>query len=506
MQFAVQGAVLDDQRQARGQVRLHRGERGAQRQRREPLAQAQALAAGDEQAGGDLLGQVQHPQRIARGDGAHADLVLVVALGGAAEDRGRHGLLERLRGPGGHADLQRLQAVIDRRALAAGAGQVGRQAVVVARVHQQRQLAVQQVGQVGDGRLQRIHRHRDMAAVEMAAMQHALANRIDQRVVVGAVELVLDQLPQPGQRVFHDADDVRRAAQRVAILQPLLVARGAVARQVAAQALRHALLAGMRLGGEERLVEVVRVARAGDHVHRGDAGGQVGQVLGALEGQAGQSGHDGRAVHDRQAFLGAQPQRRRAHGPQRVGGRQGLAVDADLALAAQHGGQVGQRGQVAAGADRAFARDQRQDVVAQQALDLAQQVQAHARQALAQRGQARAQHGARLGRRQQRAGADAVVGVEVMRQFRHQRRGHGHGAGIAVAGGDAVDHAVLGQQPGDEVGAGLDARLEGAIAAQFGRGLAPRQGADVLDAQAAAVKQDGRHGGRAGRGPRRHRS
>jgi hypothetical protein len=52
--------------------------------------------------------------------------------------------------------------------------QVLRQAVVVTRVDQQGQLAVQQVGEVGDRRLQRVHRDRDVAAVEVAAVQHQL--------------------------------------------------------------------------------------------------------------------------------------------------------------------------------------------------------------------------------------------------------------------------------------------------------------------------------------------
>jgi hypothetical protein len=53
-----------------------------------------------------------------------------------------------------------------------GAGQVLRQAVVVSAVDQQRELAVHQVGEIGDGRFQGVHGEGDMAAVEMAAVQH----------------------------------------------------------------------------------------------------------------------------------------------------------------------------------------------------------------------------------------------------------------------------------------------------------------------------------------------
>jgi hypothetical protein len=46
-----------------------------------------------------------------------------------------------------------------------------------ARVDQQRQLAVHQVGEVGHRGLQRVHRHRDVAAVEVPAVQHPPASR-----------------------------------------------------------------------------------------------------------------------------------------------------------------------------------------------------------------------------------------------------------------------------------------------------------------------------------------
>ena len=53
------------------------------------------------------------------------------------------------------------------------AGQVGRQAVVVAGVDQQRHLAIQQVGHVGHGVFHAVHREGDVAAIEMAAVQDA---------------------------------------------------------------------------------------------------------------------------------------------------------------------------------------------------------------------------------------------------------------------------------------------------------------------------------------------
>ena len=223
----------------------------------------------------------------------------------------------------------------------------------------------------------------------------------------------------------------------------------------------------------------------------GDARRQPAQVIGAAPGQAGQRGHHRGAVHDRQSFLGPQLQRRQAVFGQGFGGGPHPAAVQDLAFAAQHRGHVGKRGQVTAGADRTFGRDQRQDVVFKQGLQLAQQAQADARHALRQRGQARDQHGAGFFGVQETAQANAVVGVQAMRQFGDLGRRDHHRARIAVAGADAVDGAVFGDQAVDELGAAVDARLEAGLVRQPAAGIAAGQVGHVLDAQRAAVDVEG---------------
>jgi hypothetical protein len=83
----------------------------------------------------------------------------------------------------------------------------------------------------------------------------------------------------------------------------------------------------VRLGGEQALVEVLRVALQRDHVERGDARGQLQQVVGAGEGQAGQAGHHRGAVHQRQGFLGPQHQRGPAQFAVHVGGLAAFATE-----------------------------------------------------------------------------------------------------------------------------------------------------------------------------------
>ena len=195
-QLAFQGTVLDYRREVGGQLLAHGSQRRGDVVLAGALAQPHALVGGQQCGGGDLFGQLQTAQGVAGGDGAHAHLVLVVAFGGAREHAGRQGVFQRLGGPGAGTDLYGFEAVVDHRRLRWRAGQVARQAVVVAGVDQQSELAIEQVGDVADQVLQAVHGEGDMAAVEVPAVQGALGFGVEQRVVVGAVQLDLDELPQ----------------------------------------------------------------------------------------------------------------------------------------------------------------------------------------------------------------------------------------------------------------------------------------------------------------------
>ena len=62
----------------------------------------------------------------------------------------------------------------------------------------------------------------------------------------------------------------------------------------------------MGLGEEKPLIEMPAVAVQNIGGHRGDGGGPAAEAAGAVVGDAGQAGHDAGAVHQGQAFLGAQ--------------------------------------------------------------------------------------------------------------------------------------------------------------------------------------------------------
>ncbi|MNF96344.1 hypothetical protein D3C84_791310 [compost metagenome] len=141
-----------------------------------------------------------------------------------------------------------------------------------------------------------------------------------------------------------------RAAQGITVLQAMQWCGRRVDGQVLAQPRGDLHLPRVRLGGEQALVEVFRIALQGDHIQRRDAGGQLQQVVGAGVGQAGEAGHDRGTVHQRQGFLGTQHQWLPAELAVHVRGGAALTVEQHVTLAGQGRGHIGQRRQVTAGA------------------------------------------------------------------------------------------------------------------------------------------------------------
>ncbi len=76
-----------------------------------------------------------------------------------------------------------------------------------------------------------------------------------------------------------------------------------------------------------------------------------------------------------------------------------------------------------------------------------------------------------------------MEGVKVAWQGFYVLQGHGDHTGIAVAGGDAIDHAFLVQQRIQEAGAAFDTLAVRPIVLQGYRGTAFGQGQDVFDHQ-----------------------
>jgi hypothetical protein len=104
----------------------------------------------------DVLRELDDGSGIAGGYRAHAHFVLIVRLGGAGEDARRVGDLERLGCHRRAAELHPLETVVQARlgaVLVAERDQVRSQARVELLVHDQLELPVHQVAEVGYGDL-----------------------------------------------------------------------------------------------------------------------------------------------------------------------------------------------------------------------------------------------------------------------------------------------------------------------------------------------------------------
>jgi hypothetical protein len=208
-----------------------------------------------------------------------------------------------------------------------------------------------------------IHRNRQRLAVKVAAGEHLdRAGRLideQQRIVRHRIQFDLHCPACIGDGVAHGAMHLRNAAQRVGVLHVgrVSVAGEFAAGQQFAQISRAVDLAwegaqcvDARIESQRRAVQRLQAQAAGDV-------GDAAQGARPPRFERAQRRHHGRAVGERQSFFGGQRRRRQSFGRQRGGADQHCAIDLGLAHPDQHQRHVRQRRQVAAGAERAFLRD-----------------------------------------------------------------------------------------------------------------------------------------------------
>ena len=219
----------------------------------------------------------------------------------------------------------------------------------------------------------------------------------DERVVRDREQLALQRAAHVGQRVRHGAQHLRRAAQRVGVLHAAAVGvagHDRAALEQLAQAGRDARLSRLRPHGVQARVEGRRRALEGlERQRRGDGRGRE-HALGVAERERARAGHEVRAVDQRQALLGLERDRLEPGLAQRLGAGQPAAADLGLALADQHERRMGERRQVARGADGAAARHDRRHAAREQLAHELHQLDAHARVAAREAGGQQQQHGA----------------------------------------------------------------------------------------------------------------
>ena len=77
---------------------------------------------------------------------------------------------------------------------------------------------------------------------------------------------------------------------------------------------------------------------------------------------------------------------------------------------------------------------------------------------------------------------------QVQRQLEHQLRRHRIGHRVAIAGGDAIDHPLFGQQAIEKVGTILDATAKIGLTVEYREGLPMGQRHHLFDGQAFGAK------------------
>ena len=202
-------------------------------------------------------------------------------------------------------------------------------------------------------------------AMEIAAAEH-VAVLEHQRIVRRGVDLGLDD----GTGVFdgeaHGAVHLRHAAKRVGVLH--LGAMG-VGRQdfrapeQLAEIPGDILLALVRAGGVDARVVRGGAAAGGLQGHRRRDVGGPGDVGDAEEAVDRVGGHELRAVNEAEALLRLQPERFEAEFPQHDRGTEPAALIDHFTQPKQGQDHVGQRREVARGAQRALGIDNRQGVL-----------------------------------------------------------------------------------------------------------------------------------------------
>jgi hypothetical protein len=259
--------------------------------------------------------------------------------------------------------------------------------------------------------------------------------------------------------VARRAGDHRRAAQAVGVLDAVVAVAVAGDDRGAGEDLAQVGgaggLAGLRAQRDEVLGEdAVGAQQALDGHRGGDVGGRE-QVVQVGQGEDQHPQHAVGAVDERQALLGLEGQRRDAGLAEGLGGRAGDAVGVDdLALADQRERAVGQRREVARGAERAVLAHHRGDAGVEQREDRLGDDRPRARVAHRQGACAQQHHRAHDLALDRRAHPGRVRAHERALQLLAPAGGDDDVGQRAEPGRDAVRRLGRVEQPVDDPGAG----------------------------------------------------
>ena len=337
-------------------------------------------------------------------------------------------------------------------------------------VDQHRHAALGNRTDLGDGERAGIRCEGDRLGVEVAARDELRLVGEHQRIVGHRVRLAHEHQRGMAQLVEACADDLRLAAQAVRVLHAVVAHEMRAADRRAFEQCtvitRDVDLA--RLSAERvnaRIERTVAAARGVDGQRANDQRRLEHRLEGEERVQR-ERGRRLRAVDEREAFLGAERERRDAGRKQRFAGGPTGAVDDELALADQRERHVRERREVAGCTDRPLlghVRNQSRVVHGDQRID---DGLAHARGAARERGGLQREHQAHDRSRQRRADAGRMRAHEVELQRGHVGVADARAREPAEAGVETVHGLAAHERALHDVGAGANRGSRGRVERQ----------------------------------------
>jgi hypothetical protein len=292
---------------------------------------------------------------------------------------------------------------------------------------------------------------------------------VDDGIVIDALELDVEHALRQLGCVHQDAEDVRRTAQGVAVLQahaPRDLALVEV--EILAHPCRTAPLPGMRLELVNARVNMGRIAAR----HVDEDGRQRSapprQATCTIENETAQPRHRGRAVHERQSLLRGQRERLEPCVGECATSLANLTGDPHLPLAHQHGGDIGQRRQIPARTDGASRRNAWKDAMPQERAHGFEQLGSNAGISTGERDEPRCDDGRASNLVEAGPDPAAVIAHEISLQRRGEGRIDRGVPRISEPGGHPIDRVARLDAPLDETGPLTERLAVGRVGIQHG--------------------------------------
>ncbi len=185
------------------------------------------------------------------------------------------------------------------------------------------------------------------------------------------------------------------------------------------------------------------------------------ETQGLREREAGDGGHQLRAVDQGEALLGLERDRTQAHGGERLATGQPAAFVDALALADQSQREVGQGGEIAAGPDGSLRGHERMDTPVQQRDQQLERLETHAGEAAGEHVRAQQHERPRLRHAERCADAGRVRAQQVRLQLAQAIERNPDVGEVAEAGGHAVDDRAASDGVVDHASCGHDGLARG---------------------------------------------